>query len=60
MPQIESKLNPRSEDFKTNAAAMQAVVDDPALLGRRYLVRGLLRLADTGTRPRRQVGARFT
>ena len=28
MPQIESKLNPRSEDFKTNAAAMQAVVDD--------------------------------
>ena len=28
MPQIESKLNPRGEDFKTNAAAMQAVVDD--------------------------------
>jgi 3-methylcrotonyl-CoA carboxylase beta subunit len=28
MPQIESKLNPRSEDFKANAAAMQAVVDD--------------------------------
>ena len=23
MPQIESKLNPRSEDFKANAAAMQ-------------------------------------
>lgn len=28
MPQIESKLNPRGEDFKANAAAMQAVVDD--------------------------------
>ena len=28
MPHIESKLNPRSEDFKANAAAMQAVVDD--------------------------------
>jgi len=28
MPQIESKLNPRSEDFKANATAMQAVVDD--------------------------------
>jgi 3-methylcrotonyl-CoA carboxylase beta subunit len=25
---IDSKLNPRSEDFKTNVAAMQAVVDD--------------------------------
>ncbi|HYD81298.1 MAG TPA: carboxyl transferase domain-containing protein [Paucimonas sp.] len=25
---IESKLNPRGEDFKANAAAMQAVVDD--------------------------------
>lgn len=25
---LDSKLNPRSEDFKTNAAAMQAVVDD--------------------------------
>src|SRR2546429_9847945 len=25
---IESKLNPRGEDFKTNAAAMQAIVDD--------------------------------
>ena len=28
MPQIESKLNPRGEDFKANAAAMQAIVDD--------------------------------
>ncbi|MFC7515532.1 carboxyl transferase domain-containing protein [Herbaspirillum sp. GCM10030257] len=28
MPQIESKLSPRSEDFKANAAAMQALVDD--------------------------------
>ena len=28
MPQIDSKLNPRGEDFKTNAAAMQALVDD--------------------------------
>ena len=28
MPQIESKLNPRGEDFKTNAAAMQVIVDD--------------------------------
>src|SRR5471030_221664 len=28
MPHIESKLNPRSEDFKANAAAMQATVDD--------------------------------
>ncbi len=28
MPQIESKLNPRSEEFKGNAAAMQRVVDD--------------------------------
>ncbi len=25
---IESKLNPRSEDFKANAAAMRAIVDD--------------------------------
>ena len=25
---LESKLNPRSEDFKANAAAMQKVVDD--------------------------------
>jgi 3-methylcrotonyl-CoA carboxylase beta subunit len=25
---LESKLNPRSDDFKANAAAMQAVVDD--------------------------------
>jgi len=25
---IESKLNPRSDDFKANAAAMQAIVDD--------------------------------
>jgi 3-methylcrotonyl-CoA carboxylase beta subunit len=28
MPKIETKLNPRSEDFKTNVAAMQKVVDD--------------------------------
>jgi 3-methylcrotonyl-CoA carboxylase beta subunit len=28
MPQIESKLNPRGDDFKANAAAMHAVVDD--------------------------------
>src|SRR5476651_1230927 len=28
MPHIESKLNPRSADFKANAAAMQAIVDD--------------------------------
>ncbi|MES2118396.1 MAG: carboxyl transferase domain-containing protein, partial [Pseudomonadota bacterium] len=28
MPHIESKLNPRSEDFKANAAAMQVLVDD--------------------------------
>jgi 3-methylcrotonyl-CoA carboxylase beta subunit len=28
MPQIESKLNPRSEDFKANADAMQRLVDD--------------------------------
>ncbi|MGZ5201480.1 MAG: carboxyl transferase domain-containing protein, partial [Telluria sp.] len=28
MPHIESKLNPRGEDFKTNAAAMQALVED--------------------------------
>jgi 3-methylcrotonyl-CoA carboxylase beta subunit len=28
MPQIDSKINPRSEEFKANAAAMQAVVDD--------------------------------
>ncbi|MGZ5182872.1 MAG: methylcrotonoyl-CoA carboxylase, partial [Ramlibacter sp.] len=28
MPHIESKLNPRGEDFKTNAAAMQALVAD--------------------------------
>jgi 3-methylcrotonyl-CoA carboxylase beta subunit len=28
MPHIESKLNPRSEEFQANAAAMQAVVDD--------------------------------
>ena len=28
MPHIESKLNPRSEDFKANADAMQALVDD--------------------------------
>ena len=28
MPQLDSKLNPRSDDFRANAAAMQAVVDD--------------------------------
>jgi len=28
MPVIESKLNPRSPEFMTNAAAMQALVDD--------------------------------
>ncbi|QGZ40300.1 3-methylcrotonyl-CoA carboxylase beta subunit [Pseudoduganella flava] len=28
MPHIDSKLNPRSEDFRANAAAMQALVDD--------------------------------
>ena len=28
MPIIESKLNPRSEDFRTNAAALEAVVAD--------------------------------
>ena len=28
MPHIESKLNPRSDDFKANAAAMQVLVDD--------------------------------
>ncbi|WP_050464730.1 carboxyl transferase domain-containing protein [Herbaspirillum autotrophicum] len=28
MPQIESKLNTRSEDFQSNAAAMQLIVDD--------------------------------
>ncbi|SFV17719.1 carboxyl transferase domain-containing protein, partial [Pseudoduganella namucuonensis] len=28
MTLIESKLNPRSDDFKSNAAAMQALVDD--------------------------------
>ena len=28
MPYIESKLNPRSDDFKANVAAMQAIVDD--------------------------------
>ncbi|MET3130326.1 3-methylcrotonyl-CoA carboxylase beta subunit [Oxalobacteraceae bacterium GrIS 1.11] len=28
MPHIESKLNPRSEDFKANAQAMQGIVDD--------------------------------
>ncbi|TWI61844.1 3-methylcrotonyl-CoA carboxylase beta subunit [Pseudoduganella lurida] len=28
MPHIDSKLNPRSEEFRANAAAMQAVVDD--------------------------------
>ncbi|HZV65271.1 MAG TPA: carboxyl transferase domain-containing protein, partial [Telluria sp.] len=28
MPHIDSKLNPRSEDFQANAAAMQAIVDD--------------------------------
>ncbi|MBC7513941.1 MAG: methylcrotonoyl-CoA carboxylase, partial [Herminiimonas sp.] len=25
---LETKLNPRGDDFKTNAAAMQALVDD--------------------------------
>ncbi len=28
MPQIESKLNPRHADFRQNAEAMQAIVDD--------------------------------
>ena len=28
MPHIESKLNPRGDDFKANAAAMRALVDD--------------------------------
>ncbi len=28
MPTLESKLNPRSEEFKANAAAMKALVDD--------------------------------
>ena len=28
MPAIASKLSPRSEDFKANAAAMRALVDD--------------------------------
>jgi 3-methylcrotonyl-CoA carboxylase beta subunit len=28
MPVIESKLNPRSDDFRTNAAALEALVDD--------------------------------
>ena len=28
MTTLESKLNPRSEDFKINAAAMQLIVDD--------------------------------
>ena len=28
MPHIDSKINSRSDDFKANAAAMQAVVDD--------------------------------
>ena len=28
MPLIESQLNPRSDEFATNAAAMQALVDD--------------------------------
>ena len=28
MPQIDSKLSPRSEEFKANAAAMRALVDD--------------------------------
>jgi len=28
MPHIDSKLNPRSDDFKANAAAMQSLVDD--------------------------------
>ena len=28
MPILASKLSPRSEDFKANAAAMRALVDD--------------------------------
>ena len=28
MPALASKLSPRSEDFKANAAAMRALVDD--------------------------------
>ncbi|TMH05854.1 MAG: methylcrotonoyl-CoA carboxylase, partial [Betaproteobacteria bacterium] len=28
MPQLVPKLNTRSEEFKTNAAAMRALVDD--------------------------------
>ncbi len=28
MPQLESKLNTRSEDFQSNTAAMQSIVDD--------------------------------
>ena len=28
MPHIDSKLNPRGDDFKANAAAMQLIVDD--------------------------------
>src|SRR5262249_23710896 len=28
MPTLPSKLNPRSEEFKTNAAAMRVLVDD--------------------------------
>ena len=28
MPIIESKLNPRSEDFRANAAALEALVAD--------------------------------
>ncbi|MGZ8355976.1 MAG: carboxyl transferase domain-containing protein, partial [Telluria sp.] len=28
MPQIDSKLNSRSDDFKANAQAMQLIVDD--------------------------------
>ena len=28
MPIIESKLNPRSDDFRTNAAALEALVAD--------------------------------
>ena len=28
MPTLTSKLNPRSEEFKANAAAMRAQVDD--------------------------------
>jgi 3-methylcrotonyl-CoA carboxylase beta subunit len=28
MPQLASKLNPRTDDFKANAAAMRALVDD--------------------------------